>query len=156
KVRAWTYNDVRPAWEMAPTKLPSIVRALVTAGWHIEAEGKIFRRPGNFRIEVATGVDWFELHGEVKYGETEVKLPQLLEALRHAKNMVQPEHGTYGVPPEEGLRPIGLLVGLGTPEGSHLRFRRSQAGLLDALLATQPEARCDETFPRLREQLRLF
>ena len=156
KVRACTYNDLRPAWEMAPTKLPSIVRALVTAGWHIEAEGKIFRRPGNFRIEVATGVDWFELHGEVKYGETEVKLPQLLEALRHGNNMVQLDDGTYGVLPEECLRRIGLLVGLGTPEGSHLRFRRSQAGLLDALLATQPEARCDETFTRLREQLRLF
>ena len=36
----------------------------------------------------------------------------------------------------------------------HLRFRRNQAGLLDALLAAQPEARCDETFARVREELR--
>jgi superfamily II DNA or RNA helicase len=156
KYRAWTYGDPQPAWELAPTKLPGIVRALVAAGWHIEAEGKIFRRPGDFRIEVATGVDWFEVHGEMKYGETEVKLPQLLEALRRGNNMVQLDDGTYGVLPEEWLRRIGLLVGLGTPEGSHLRFRRSQAGFLDALLATQPEARCDETFSRLREQLRMF
>jgi superfamily II DNA or RNA helicase len=156
KFRAWTYDDPRPGWEMAPSKLPGIVRALVAAGWHIEAEGKIFRRPGDFRIDVATGVDWFELHGEVKYGETEVKLPELLEALRRGNNMVQLDDGTYGLVPEEWLRRIGLLVGLGTPEGSHLRFRRSQAGLLDALLATQPEARCDEPFARVREELRLF
>jgi hypothetical protein len=63
------------------------VRALVEAGWHIEAEGKIFRRPGEFRIEVSTGVDWFELHGGVEYGETDAKLPQLLEALRRGDNM---------------------------------------------------------------------
>ena len=35
-------------------------------------------------------------------------------------------------------------------------FRRNQAGLLDALLAAQPEANCDETFTRLRDQLRHF
>src|ERR1700732_2680697 len=58
-----------PAWELSPTRLPRIVRALVEAGWHIEAEGKIFRRPGSFSIEVSTGIDWFELHGEVEYGE---------------------------------------------------------------------------------------
>ena len=156
KFRGWTYGDPEPGWDFAPSKLPLIVRSLVEAGWHIEAEGKIFRRPGDFRIEVATGVDWFELHGEVKYGETEVKLPQLLEALRRGNNMVQLDDGTYGVLPEEWLRRIGPLVGLGTPEGNHLRFRRSQAGLLDALLAAQPDARCDETFARVREELRLF
>ena len=38
----------------------------------------------------------------------------------------------------------------GTTEGDHLRFRPSQVGLLDALLAAQPEASCDETFARAR------
>jgi hypothetical protein len=156
RFQVWTYRDPEPGWELAPGKLPRIVRALVEAGWHIEAEGKIFRRPGEFRIEVSTGVDWFELHGGVEYGETDAKLPQLLEALRRGDNMVRLDDGTYGVLPEEWLRRIGLLAGLGAPQGGHIRFRRSQAGLLDALLATQPEARCDETFARFREELRLF
>ena len=156
KLRAWTYGDPKPGWDLAPSKLPRIVRALVEKGWHLEAEGKIFRRPGAFRIEVTSGIDWFELHGGVEYGETEVKLPQLLEAVRRGNNMVPLDDGTYGVLPEEWLRRIGLLAGLGSPEESHVRFRPSQAGLLDALLAAQPEARCDETFTRVREELRLF
>jgi SNF2 family DNA or RNA helicase len=37
-----------------------------------------------------------------------------------------------------------------------MRFHRAQAGLLDALLATQPEATCDETFARMRQEMRAF
>ena len=48
------------------------------------------------------------------------------------------------------------MAGMGTAEDDHLRFRRNQAGLLDALLATQPEASCDATFARVRDELRQF
>src|SRR5207247_2915621 len=133
-----------------------LVRSLVEAGWDIEAEGKIFRRPGPFRIEVSSGVDWFELHGKVEYGNTTARLPELLEALRRGDKMVRLDDGTYGVLPEEWLRRIGPLAGMGKPEQGHVRFRHSQAGLLDALVAAQPEARCDETFARVREELRRF
>ena len=156
RFEAPTAREPEPAWELSSTRLPRIVRALVEAGWHIEAEGKIFRRPGAFRIEVSTGVDWFELHGEVEYGENKAQLPELLEALRRGETMVRLDDGTYGVLPEEWLRRFGPLAGLGTLENDHIRFRRSQAGLLDALLAAQPEARCDETFARVREELSPF
>ena len=156
KRRAQSYSDSTPGWEVTPSKLPRVVRSLVEAGWHIEAEGKIFRRPGAFRVEVSTGVDWFELHGQVDYGGATARLPELLEALRRGDKMVRLDDGTYGVLPEEWLRRVGPLAGMGTSEGGHIRFRQSQAGLLDALLAAQPEARCDETFARVREELRRF
>lgn len=145
-----------PTWELAPTKLPRTVRALVEAGWHIEAEGKILRRPGKFHIEVSSGVDWFELHGGVDYGETTAQLPELLETLRRGDNVVRLDDGTYGLLPEQWLHRIGLVAGMGSPEDGHLRFRRSQAGLLDALLSAQPEAHCDETFTRVRGELQRF
>lgn len=145
-----------PDLELAPSKLPRVVRSLIAAGWFVEAEGKVFRRPGSFRFEVSSGVDWFELHGEVDYGNTTAQLPQLLEALRRGDNLVQLGDGTYGVLPEEWLRRMGPLAGIGTPEDNHIRFRQSQAGLLDALLSAQPEASCDETFARIRDELRSF
>jgi superfamily II DNA or RNA helicase len=153
---AWSYYQPEPAWEIAPTKLPRIVRTLVEAGWHIEADGKVFRRPGEFRMQVSSGVDWFELHGDVEYGETKARLPQLLEALRRGDKMVRLDDDTYGVLPEEWLNRIGMLASMGAAEDGHVRFRRSQAGLLDALLAAAPEATCDEVFTRVREELRQF
>jgi hypothetical protein len=150
------YLETVPEWTIAPTKLPRVVRALVESGWHIEADGKVFRRPGAFNIEVSSGIDWFELHGKVEYGEGTAQLPALLEALRHGESMVRLDDGTFGVLPEQWLKRIGLLAGLGAPEDGHIRFRPCQAGLLDALLASQPEARCDEAFARVRQELGQF
>ncbi|MBI4874009.1 MAG: DEAD/DEAH box helicase [Acidobacteria bacterium] len=150
------YQQPEPEWGLAPKKLPGVVHACIQAGWHVEAEGKTFRRPGAMHISVSSGIDWFELHGEVSYGNGSAKLPALLAALRRGENMVALDDGTYGILPEEWLTRFGSLAGLGSPETDHLRFRRNQAGLLDALLAAQPEIRCDETFARLRDQLRSF
>jgi hypothetical protein len=65
KFQTYAYGAMEPFWDIAPTKLPRIVRTLVEAGWHIEADGKVFRRPGAFHMEVSSGVDWFDLHGQV-------------------------------------------------------------------------------------------
>ncbi len=145
-----------PAWEIPPTKLPKIVRSLIEKGWHVEADGKTFRRPGAFKVEVNSGLDWFELHGEVTYGDTTARLPELLEALRRGDNMVRLSDGGYGMLPEEWLSRFGLIAGLGDAVDGHVRFRPSQAGLLDVLLAAQPEAKFDEVFARVREELHSF
>ena len=70
--------------------------------------------------------------------------------------MVRLGDGTYGLLPEEWLERFAPLAGLGTKEEDHLRFKRNQAGLLDALLAAQPEVRVDELFERVRERMRTF
>jgi len=153
-----TTHDVRDdgSWHTHTNKVPGIVRKLIEGGWHVEAEGKIFRKPGSYRMEVASGVDWFELRGEVQFGDTSAALPELLEAVRKGENTVRLGDGTYGVLPEEWLMKVGLVAGLGTAENGHIRFRGNQAGLLDALLATQPEVTCDEAFNRVRQQLQNF
>lgn len=156
KFQAPTYYGRTHSWQIAPTKLPRIVRSLVEAGWHLEADGKTFRRPGSFNMEVSSGVDWFELHGEVKYGEQTVQLPELLQALRRGENMVRLGNGEFGLLPEEWLRRFGHLAAMGTAAEGHVRFRSSQIGLLDALLAAQPDVQCDETFARVRQELCSF
>ena len=146
------YRGEAASLRLAPKKLPAVAHACLAAGWHVEAEGKIFRRPGAMHVGVSSGIDWFELHGEVDYGGATAKLPALLAALRRGENMVRLDDGTYGLLPEEWLTRFGTMAGLGTAEAEHLRFRRNQAGLLDALLAAQPEVTCDETFARVRER----
>ena len=149
-------RDPFEAWELAPAKLPGLVRALTGRNWHIEADGKTFRPAGNFQLKISSGLDWFELQGDVEYGDQVVHLPELLAAARRGDNMVRLGDGSYGLLPEEWLRRIATVAGMGTAEDGHVRFRRSQAGLLDALLAAQPEARCDELFDRVRAELQTF
>jgi hypothetical protein len=148
--------NAEAGWKLAPTKLPRVVRTLVEAGWHIAAEGKVFRSPGATRTEVRSGIDWFELHGEVDYGGARAQLPQLLQALKRGETMVTLDDGSYGLLPEEWLHRFGVIAGMGAAEDSHIRFSPGQAGLLDALLAAQPAIDCDEAFLRVRKQLDRF
>jgi superfamily II DNA or RNA helicase len=144
------------AWEIPPAKLPKTVRTLLEDGWHVEADGKTFRKAGAFKIEVNSGVDWFDLNAEVEYGESKVRLPELLQALRSGNNLVRLDDGGYGMVPEEWLAKFGMIAALGESVDGHVRFKRAQTGLLDALLAAQPEATFDETFARARDELRSF
>jgi len=151
-------SELGSGWRLEGKNMPRVVRELIHAGWHVEAEGKAFRRPGATRVEVSSGIDWFDLHAEVDYGEgVSANLPQLLAALRRGETMVRLGDGTFGLLPEEWLRKFAPVAGLGVDgEEETLRFRRNQAGLLDALLAAQPEVRVDEMFARVRERVRSF
>ena len=105
------------AFDLAARDLARAVGKLVEEGWHVEAEGKLYRPPGAFKIEVSSGIDWFELHGEVDFGVTVAQLPALLAALRAARarscSATAPRHAARGV----ARRSYGLLAGLGTPDG---------------------------------------
>ena len=150
----WTAEE--GSLELAHKHLARVVSELLAAGWHVEAEGKPYRHPGEIRIDVKSGIDWFELHGSVSYGETETSLPKLLAALKKGQNIVELGDGTIGMVPEEWLKKYGVLAGLGSAQEDHLRFSRSQAGLLDALLLSQPEATCDDVFSQVRDELKQF
>jgi len=152
---AATWQD-EAGWELAPAKLPRMVRTLMDEGWHIVAEGKTFRRAGATRAEITSGVDWFELHGVVEYGETTAQLPQLLQALKRGETMVTLDDGSYGLLPEEWLKRFGVVAAMGDAAADHIRFVSGQAGLLDALLAAQPAVSCDETFACVRKELKDF
>jgi len=154
--RGHSYGQSNPPLELAPNNLPRAVRLLVHEGWHVEAEGKLYRQPGEFKIEVTSGIDWFELHGGVDFDGTSASLPDLLAALKRGESVVKLGDGTFGLLPEDWLKKYGLLAGLGQTEEDHLRFSRSQLGLLDALLASQPEASFDATFAQARDELRRF
>ncbi len=142
--------------ELAPRRLPSVVPELLRAGWRVEAEGKLYRSASGFRIQVSSGIDWFELRGGATYGGMEVPLPALLAALKKGESLVLLGDGSYGVLPEEWLARYAPAAGLGEAKQDHVRFSGAQAGFLDALLASEPEAACDETFERVRRRLRGF
>ena len=142
--------------ELYADQLPKVVRSLTQEGWEIEAEGKLYRTAEKLKIEVKSGVDWFELDGSAIFGEAKISLPQLLRAIQQGESMVKLDDGSLGVLPEEWMKKYGLLAGLGNLQDKHLRFTRPQAGLLDALLAGEPAVSVDAVFARFRQELRDF
>ena len=146
----------RTLWTIHQSRLPGAVRDLVAEGWEVEAEGKLFRNPNSLSLRLSSGIDWFELHGTIDFGEARVTVPQLLATLKRQESTILLDDGSYGMLPEEWLKKYGMIAGLGTAHGDHVRFTRNQAGLIDVLLASQPEVSCDELFDRLRGELKSF
>lgn len=148
--------EENPGFEFPSARLPQVVRELMADGWRVEAHGKLYRAPGRFNLEVSSGVDWFELHGALEFGGTSARLPALLAAARRGEALVKLDDGSVGLLPDDWLEKYGLLAGVGSVQGDHLRFSRAQVGLLDALLAAQPEANCDRVFVQARDALQQF
>ena len=142
---------------VAVTQFGRAVRNLVDEDWHVEAEGAAFRMARNMRVQVRSGIDWFELHGDLDFGEGRtVPLTSLLAALKRGEGTVLLGDGTRGMVPEDWLRRYVRIAGFGELEDDHVRYRPSQAALLDALLEAQPEVDVDETFARARAAMTSF
>jgi len=142
--------------EIPARDLGTAVRRLIQDGWQIRADGKRVRQPLDIRFQVKSGIDWFELHADVDFDGSRVSFPELLSALARGDGTVVLDDGSLGILPEDWMRRYGLLAGLGTTEGDHLRFSAVQVGLLDALLATQTSVDYDEKFSQLRDKLANF
>jgi len=150
------YSPVQePWWELSEKKLPSAVSEMVKSGWHVEAEGKMFQTATSFDMQLTSGIDWFELHGEVRYGSTTVGLPALLQALRKGETMLKLDDGSFGLMPEEFLQKFGPLLRFGDTQEDHVRYSRAQAGILDVFLAER-DVQVDAEFQQARDRLRSF
>lgn len=143
-------------YELAPTRLSTAVRSLINLGWHVEARGKLQRRAGATHMSVTSGIDWFEVTGEVEFEGETASMPELLAALRRGEDFVPLDDGTVGLLPQEWLDRYRVLAGVGRVDGDALRFKRTQVGVLDALLASQPDVTVDAAFARARDRLRRF
>ncbi|NUQ63623.1 MAG: SNF2 helicase associated domain-containing protein [Pirellulales bacterium] len=133
-----------------------LVDALVAAGWEVEAEGRLFRKPGQCRMSVTSGIDWFDLDGTFDFDGVSATLPDLLAAIRRGEKYVRLGDGSHGLLPQEWLTRFGPLADLGSSEDGCIRFRPSQALLLDALLAAQEQVSVDGRFDEVRKKLRSF
>jgi SNF2 family DNA or RNA helicase len=153
----WSHFESRQLLGIAPDQFTRIVMTLIREGWHVEADGRPFRSARGMNVQITSGIDWFDLHGTVDFGDGgSVPFPQLLAALQRGEDVVVLDDGSVGLLPEEWLERYAGAASFGEADGERIRFRQSQAALLDALLAAQPETSYDEAFGRARAELQAF
>jgi superfamily II DNA or RNA helicase len=155
--RDWSPRGITGDLAVGVTQFGRAVRTLVAEGWHVEAEGAAFKTARSMNVRVRSGIDWFELHGDVDFGDgRSVPLTEILAALKRGEGTVRLDDGTRGMVPEAWLKRYVRIAGFGQVEGDHVRYRPSQTALLDALLEAQPDVDVDETFARARAALTSF
>jgi superfamily II DNA or RNA helicase len=140
------------------SKLIKAVNALVSEGWHVEAEGALYRQGGSVSFDIReSGIDWFEMEGEANFDGQIVGLPTLLKSLRKGEKFIPLGDGSFGVLPEEWIARYGTLSSMGrVDEEGRIKLHSAQIGLIDALIEQMPEVSFDAQVARAREKLKSF
>jgi SNF2 family DNA or RNA helicase len=128
----------------------------VQEGWQVQAEGRVYRKPGEFALEISSGIDWFDVKGQLDFGPVVLPLPALLRAVRRRARFVPLGDGSLGMLPEEWLERWGLLAGAPARGKDHVRLSRAQAVLLEPLLSELVGSTWDADFEALRREIRGF
>ena len=130
-------------------------RSLLDFGWTVQIEGVSLRPSTAFELEVHSGIDWFDLEGQIHFEGQQVDLPTLLDARARGHSHVRLADGTIGMLPDAWRDEYEHLAALGKLEEGHLRLRHTQATMLDALLMRSAAAnvRIDDQFKRWKERL---
>jgi superfamily II DNA or RNA helicase len=136
--------------------LPKMVPQLVAAGWEVVAHGRVMRSANSFDIKVSSSTDWFDLAAEVDFGGVKASLPALLSAIKQKSPFVALDDGSQGMLPTEWLERYAPLAKMGTVDGEVVRFSKTQALLLDVMLAEQESVVVDRDFAKYCQKLESF
>ncbi len=143
--------------ELTPKDLPGVAEPLLREGWAVDVHGTSMRPPSPPALRVESGIDWFELSGEVDFDGDPVTLSTVLAAISRGDRFVKLGDGSQGLLPEAWLETYDSLSKLAhSSSDAGLRFLPSQALLVDSLLTAMPPADVDTAFSELREKLRSF
>lgn len=135
--------------------LVSVVDGLGELGWRIELHGKPVKRSGQFSFSVETGLDWFDLSATVTFEGETIPLPGLLQSIARKESFVALADGSSGRIPAEMLEKFARIAKFGQVEDDKIRFRPTQAMLLDAMLDSQ-QVDFDKGFKNFRKKLHNF
>lgn len=142
-------------WDGYRVRLPQLeelARTLSADGWKIEIDSAPVRVADNFDVEISSGIDWFDLDAHASFGDVRIALPELLAASEARKSLLRLEDGSYGIVPTSWTDALAPVLDLGKREGASVRFRSTQALLVDALLQSRLR-KTDKAFADLRQRL---
>ena len=143
--------------ELSPRDLPLVIEPLLSEGWVVRVEGRSVHSPKPPSLRVESGIDWFDLSGEVEFAGDRMELTKILEAVSRGNRFIELEDGSQGLLPSSWMETYDSLAKLARSETEDgLRFLPSQALIVDALLTAMPPADVDTAFAKLREKLSSF
>jgi superfamily II DNA or RNA helicase len=135
-------------------QLEDLARALTAEKWQLEIDSAPVRVTDDFDVEISSGIDWFDLEVHASFGDVRLALPELLAAAEAKRSLLRLSDGSFGIVPASWTEALTPVIELGKVHGESVRFRPSQALLIDALLRSNART-ADVQFDDLRHRLAL-
>ncbi len=137
-------------------KLLPQISTIIEEGWKIESEEKPVRLSTALHCCVKSNIDWLDLQCVIRYDDLTINLANIYSKIKAGENFFQLGDGSFALLPANVTERFSLLFEIAheqTPQGV-LRFRRSQALLIDALLKMHEMTfDVDEAFQNIQASL---
>ena len=144
------------SFKIAAKDFVPLASALAPLGWKVLWKGKPLRVATGVTASVGGQHDWFNLDAKVQFSGTEIALPQVLAALKRKEEYVTLHDGTLGHIPQGMLDRYAKIAQFGEVHDDTIRFKPSQAMILDAMLESQPGVELGSRFKDYRKKIQKF
>jgi hypothetical protein len=105
------------------------------------------------RVQVSSGIDWFDAQVEIVFGDQAVTITEVKKALAEKANFVKLNDGSIGLLPEDWINKYSLLLKMGENKGGKLRIKKYHFSVLDELLADIDEEALQRELEEKKERL---
>ncbi len=139
-----------------PAELSVAMSELSTHGWDIEVEKSKVVKATDFKFDLKSNMDWFDLTSKVTFGGQSFSLPEVLKSIESTGGWVKLKTDEFGFIPDEIVKKFLLLKSIGEANGAGLRFRKQQALLLSALFEENRAVITDQHFKDVVKNLEEF
>jgi non-specific serine/threonine protein kinase len=154
--RSYLPSEIHPL-EWLLTKLPLLqAEGIEVFGQNTLKHHRLRRDRATVGVRVSSGIDWFDLSVDVKFGERSVGYATFVEAIRRNERFIKLDDGTFGVLPEQWIKRFRRVLAIGQAEKGTLQLARTHVGLLNDIAEHVNEFESDEQFTALRKRLRTF
>ncbi len=86
-----------------------------------------------FNVRTGSGIDWFDMHIEVQFGDQFVGIKEIQKAVLKKQNYVELKDGSLGMLPEEWLKKYENVLKFGRVKGDELQVSKLHFSLIDEL-----------------------
>jgi non-specific serine/threonine protein kinase len=137
------------------------IPALLKAGFEIYGEenlkaGRINRNTATLRVQISSGIDWFDLKTFVEFGDQQVNFHDIRKALKRKENYIKLADGSIGQIPQEWLEKYKHLWGLAEETADGFRVSDLHLSLIDSLLEEDASIQTPPDLIQRRERFRHF
>lgn len=108
------------------------------------------------KTHVSSGIDWFDVHIEIQFGNQTVNVKSLQKAVFNKQNYILLDDGTFGILPEEWLNENVALLKFGEVKKDKLRISKIHFSLIDEKYLTIDEFAIQKELADKKQKLLYF
>lgn len=112
--------------------LSSVVEKAASWGWQLEVHKRKVQVGGPYKMNISSGMDWFDVQAEFQFDQLSMSLPQLIQNIKSGEKLITLKDGSLGLIPNEWINKLAPLTEMAQKTENGLRLNKVQALFLSS------------------------